>query len=105
MLVYVVYQFFFHVALSAIPFSTLNLVQEKEEKLFHVYSVNSLFLYLVNAWWGHAWQGGMCGREHVWQGAFLVGGVHGGGVYGRGHTWQGVHGMHTPLADTTRYAQ
>ena len=48
MLVYVVYNFFFHVALPAIPFSTLNLVQEKKEKLFHVYSVNSLFLYLVN---------------------------------------------------------
>ena len=48
MLVYVVYHFFFHVALPVIPFLTLNLVQEKKEKLFHVYSVNSLFLYLVN---------------------------------------------------------
>ena len=48
MLVSVVYHFFSHVALPAIPFSTLNLVQEKKEKLFHVYSVNSLLLYLVN---------------------------------------------------------
>ena len=48
MLVSVVNYFFFHVALPAIPFSTLNLVQEKKEKLFHVYSVNSLLLYLVN---------------------------------------------------------
>ena len=48
MLVYVVYHFFFHVALPVIPFSILNLIQEKKEKLFHLYSVNSLFLYLVN---------------------------------------------------------
>ena len=48
MLVYVVYHFFFHLALPVIPFSTLNLVQEKKEKLFLVYSVNSLLLYLVN---------------------------------------------------------
>ena len=47
MLVSVVYHFFFHVTLPAIPFSTLNFVQEKKE-LFHVYSVNSLLLYLVN---------------------------------------------------------
>ena len=26
----------------------------------------------VCVWWGHAWQGGMCGGGHVWQG-----GVHG----------------------------
>ena len=48
MLVSAVYPFFFHVALPAIPFLTLNLVQKKKEKLFHVYSVNSLLLYLVN---------------------------------------------------------
>ena len=48
MLVSVVYHFFFHVTLPAIPFSTLNFVQEKKEKLFHLYSVNSLLLYLVN---------------------------------------------------------
>ena len=48
MLVSVVYHFFFHVALPAIPFFNLKFGSGKKEKLFHVYSVNSLLLYLVN---------------------------------------------------------
>ena len=31
------------------------------------------------------WQGGMCGRGHMWWG-----GLWQGGVYGRGCAWQGV---------------
>ena len=56
-------------------------------------------------WWGggmHGW-GSMHGRGHAWQGACMVGGMHGGGMCGRGcvvgacmfgmhggHAWQGM---------------
>ena len=45
---------------------------------------------------GCAWQGGMCGRGHVWLESCILGGMH-----GRGHVWQGgVHGReHTWLGD------
>ena len=63
----------------------------------------------LGVWWGHAWQGGMCGRRacmagecacrgggvhskgHAWQGACVAGGMHGGGGHGRGHAWWGGH--------------
>ena len=56
---------------------------------------------------GGAWQGDMHGRRvmhggHVWQGAWMAGGMHGGGMHGRGSmhgggmhgrgcTWQGAY--------------
>ena len=58
---------------------------------------------------GHAWQGGMHGRDMHGGGCAWQGGVHGrgacmarghvwqGGVHGGGgHAWQGVHATHVP---------
>ena len=42
--------------------------------------------------------GGMQWQGHAWQGACVVGGMHGGGMHSRGHVWQGVYiagGMHS----------
>ena len=58
----------------------------------------------MHARW-HAWQGvcmagGMHGGGHAWQGACMVGDFHGGGggLCDREHAWQGYHvwqgGMH-----------
>ena len=51
-----------------------------------------------HVWWGHAWQGDMCGGGCAWQGAYveeyMAGGMHGGGhvwqggMHSRGHAWQ-----------------
>ena len=55
-----------------------------------------------HVWWGHAWQGCMCGMGcawgvcmaggHAWCGC-MAGGMHGGGMHGRGACVAGdVHG-------------
>ena len=55
--------------------------------------------------------GGVCGRGHVWQGARVVGGMHGGGACMAGACMVGgcVAGEHAwwaaCMADTMRYGQ
>ena len=57
------------------------------------------------AWWEHAWQGGLCGRGHMRQGACMAGGMRGrGGMHGRGCAWQGGRAWQErrPLQRTVR---
>ena len=40
---------------------------------------------------GHVWPGGVCGREHAWQGCAWLGVCVVGGMHGRGgHVWWGA---------------
>ena len=77
-----------HETVADLGFPRQGSLTSEEDALVHYYRPQRscgkvIFLQACREFcpqgWGHAWQGGMHGGVHAWQGVCVVGGMHSGG--------------------------